>query len=55
MYLAFPSRNIERRIVRSLEIIIEFLRRLGNDLAGLELVRGGIATVGVLDCKARRR
>jgi hypothetical protein len=40
MYLASPIWPIERRIARSLEIITEFLRRLGNDLAGLELVRG---------------
>ena len=40
MDLASPIWPIERRIARSLEIIIEFLRRLGNDLAGLELVRG---------------
>ena len=40
MDLASPIWPIERRIARCLEIIIEFLRRLGNDLAGLELVRG---------------
>jgi hypothetical protein len=40
MYFGFPILITERGIGRSLEIIVHVLRRLANDLAGLELMRG---------------
>jgi hypothetical protein len=40
MDLAFPICDTERREARSLEIIIEFLGRLGIGLTALQLMRG---------------